>query len=138
MRFCHSVPRFARHWAVAALVLGCLVLVTERSAEAESCGHYVKRLGPGFVPGKTVTTEAAPAAPAQTPCPCHGPECRRLPQLPTPYHPNAPVRISAPQELIGIADHSLVLSRPGSWLVGEFSGRPSRGYPSRLDRPPTL
>jgi hypothetical protein len=53
-------------------------------------------------------------------------------------NPGTPIRIAAPQDLIAIADQSLVLSRPDAWLFGEFSGRPLCGYPLRLDRPPTL
>jgi hypothetical protein len=125
--------------AIAALVLAGFAAV-EQAAEASSCGHYVKRMGPGFVPGQTAATQAAvDQVPANnTPCPCHGPECRRLPQLPTPYSPGAPVRLSAPQELIAIADRSLILSRPASWLAAELAARPSSGFPARLDRPPSL
>jgi hypothetical protein len=49
-----------------------------------------------------------------------------------------PVRLAAPQDLIAIADRSLVLSKSSSWLAGDFCCRPLSGYPSRLDRPPSL
>jgi hypothetical protein len=136
---CFRFPRPSlRATAIAVLGFAVLGLVAERSVDAASCGHYVKRLGPGFIPGKAVTSYPLNAGSAETPWPCRGPECHRSPQLPTPLAPNAPVRISAPQDLLAIADRTLVLSRPHAWLSGEFSARPLRGYPSRLDRPPIL
>ena len=133
------IRQIMRQSAAFLLTLACLVLVHQRSADASSCGHYVKRLGPGFVPGKSIGADAALAAiPIEKSCPCQSPECRSLPQLPVPLNPDAPVRLSAPQELVAITDRSLAVWRTCSWLVGDFSVRPSRGYPTRLDRPPSL
>ena len=139
-RRCFFACLLLRAAGIAALSFAGLGLVTERSVDAASCGHYVKRLGPGFVPGKTVVANPMPisAVSAEAPCPCHGPECRHSPQLPMPLSPSTPVRITATQDLVDIADHSRVHSRSCGSLFSDFSGRPLCGYPSGVYRPPSL
>src|SRR5262245_45411529 len=93
----------ATRWAVPFALVAGLILSLANSAAADSCGHYVKRLGPGFTPGKAaaekVAAESSHSA-TKSPCPCQGPECRRAPQDETPLPPSAPVRTASPQELI--------------------------------------
>ncbi|MCI0357508.1 MAG: hypothetical protein L0211_03360 [Planctomycetaceae bacterium] len=121
------------------LVAG-LVLSLANIASADSCGHYVKRLGPGFVPGKAAAEKVAANSHnmrTSAPCPCEGPQCRRAPQDQTPLPPSAPVSSILPQELMSLADRNVDFNFGSSWLAGEFSGRPSRGYPLGTNRPPS-
>jgi hypothetical protein len=129
---------------VAALALGAAFSLAGRST-GETCGHYVKRLGPGFVPGAAAAEKVAAesqsmlthqSAPSQTPCPCHGPECRRGPQDQAPLAPEAPIRVLTSQDLIPLADHDVLLSLSRSRHAGDFSARESRGYPLGTNRPP--
>jgi hypothetical protein len=133
--------RLLRCVGVAALAIGCACLTDGGAAEASSCGHYVKRLGPGFVPGKAAAqrvaaTEVAHSKPAQSPCGCRGPECHRAPLDPTPLAPSAPLRTLSQQDLTLLADESLTLALSSRWLVGDVSAEPASGYPLRMDRPP--
>jgi hypothetical protein len=135
-------------WAFcAALAFGIAALLGGNSAQAESCGHYVKRLGPDFVPGKAAAEkvaaenaaeEAAHEMPAHSPCGCRGPECHPAPLEPTPLTPNLPTRIPAPQEITSLAERDFVIGQPSHWLLGQHSCRPLSGYPLRLDRPPAV
>jgi hypothetical protein len=124
---------------VFALATGLAGSLVTGSAEG-SCGDYVKRLGPGFVPGKAAAEQVAADSHAAmpAPCPCQGPECRRSPRDQAPLPPSTPTRITSSQELTTIADRSFALTLGSCWFVGEFSGRPSRGYPLGTIRPPSL
>jgi|GEM_PF-3668395 len=129
----------ASRWGVPFALAG-LMLSFANSAAADSCGHYVKRLGPGFMPGQAAAEKVAAESnhtTAKSPCPCHGPECRRAPQDETPLPPSAPVRTTSPQELMSLADRDIEMTFGSSWLTGDFSGRPSRGYPLGMMRPPS-
>jgi hypothetical protein len=124
----------------AALAVCCLGLVGGDAAQAASCGHYVKRLGPGFVPGKAAAEKVAAQShdmPSQSPCGCRGAECRRAPLRPTPLAPAAPERFLSPQDLTTIAHADVHLTMDSAWLLGDLSGRPSRGYPLETNRPPS-
>ena len=133
----------ARWMACCALVAAVVIALSKPSA-AESCGHYVKRLGPGFVPGadaaKKVNEQSQQMAehsvPTQAPCPCHGPQCRRAPAEQAPLSPQAPTRILTSQELVALADEATDFSPARSRFAGNFSCRPSRGYPLGTNRPP--
>jgi len=134
-------PRPWRWLVLSALAVGLMGWLGAGSAQADSCGHYVKRLGPGFVPGKAAAekvaaAEAAHHSPAQSPCGCRGPECRRAPLEPTPSTPNSPLRISSHQDLTSLTDRSPTLALSSHWLLGEFSALPTSGHPLRMDRPP--
>jgi hypothetical protein len=134
----HASLRLGRLVAGGALVLCCWALLEAGEVRADSCGHYVKRLGPGFVPGNAADTKAAAEKiPAEAPCGCRGPQCRQLPPQHSPLQPTAPVRFTTHQDVTSTAAATLQLSLDGSWLAGEFSGRPSRGYPQPLGRPPS-
>ncbi len=117
--------------------MGCLSVADSGVVQA-SCGHYVKRLGPGFVPGKAAAKAVAqlPAPHAAIPCGCRGPECGRAPLDHAPLSPTPPLRFTAQQELTAIAIGTLELTPDRGWLVLEFSGRPARGYPLGTTRPP--
>jgi len=133
-------PRTLRWLAVFALAIG-LAMSLAGGAAADTCGHYVKRLGPGFVPGKAAAEQVAAEShsmPDSTPCPCRGPECGRSPHDQTPFSPSTPVRLHAPPELITIAVRSFELRLGSSGLVGDSFGRPSRGYPLGKIRPPSV
>jgi hypothetical protein len=131
----------ATRWAVSFALVAGLMLSLANSAAADTCGHYVKRLGPGFMPGKASAEKVATQsnhATTKFPCPCQGPECRRAPQDETPLPPSAPVRTASPQELISLAVRDFEITFGSSWLTGDFSGRPSRGYPLGMIRPPSV
>jgi hypothetical protein len=126
----------------AALVLA---LLGGSSVRAESCGHYVKRLGPGFVPGKSAAEKVAAdqlhamqheTLPTDPPCGCRGPECHRAPNHPTPLTPNSPLRIPAPQEITSLAAGSDTFVLGANWLLSQTSCRLQSGFPQRLNRPP--
>jgi hypothetical protein len=129
-------------WIACGLVVAALfALFGSESAVAESCGHYVKRLGPGFVPGKAAAEKVAAetaAHQASVPCGCKGPECRRAPADPTPLVPGAPLRIPAPREMTLLAGGDFAIRLSGDWLTVDPSARPLSGYPLRLNRPPAL
>jgi hypothetical protein len=133
-----SAPRNLRWLAAIALAMGLAASLISSSAEA-SCGDYVKRLGPGFVPGKAAAEQVAAESHTSMPasCPCHGPECRRSPRDQAPLPPSTPTRTTSSQELTTIAHRSLTLTLGSCWFVGEFSGRTSRGYPLGTNRPPS-
>jgi hypothetical protein len=134
------VHRATRWGSSIALVAG-LMLSLASGAAADTCGHYVKRLGPGFTPGKAAAEKVADESnhtTSKSPCPCQGPECRRAPQDQTPLPPSAPVRTASPQDLMSLADRrDIEMTFGSSWLTGDFSGRPSRGYPLGMMRPPS-
>lgn len=137
-----SLPvRLVRWMGIAALAIGCAGLLGGGTAEAASCGHYVKRLGPGFVPGKAAAAKVAAAeavhpAPSQSPCGCRGPECHSSPSHHVPLSPTAPLRLIVQQELVSIADCRFQVEMASHWLAGDLFGRPSRGYPLGTSRPP--
>jgi hypothetical protein len=112
------------------------------AAEAASCGHYVKRLGPGFVPGKAaaeqVAAEEAAHQSSPAPCGCQGPECHRAPADTTPLVPGSPLRIPAPKDITSLATSDFVICLSGNWRADELSCRPLSGHPARLNRPPAL
>jgi hypothetical protein len=129
--------------ALCALSLSVAISMPQAAA-AESCGHYVKRLGPGFVPGDAAAKQvadqsqamAAHTAPSQTPCPCQGPECRRAPQDQVPLSPKEPARVLTPQELVGLGNVECDFSLTRGRFDSEISCRPSRAYPLGMNRPP--
>src|SRR5262245_36635998 len=128
--FVARIARFNCHCALrcstgCALIAG-LLLTLSSTATADSCGYYVKRLGPGFVPGKDAASKLAEQPHdnrSEIPCPCHGPECRRGPQDHTPLPPSAPTRVVAPQDLMSLADSDLESIFGSSWLSSNFSGQ---------------
>ena len=133
------------------MAIGALALIAaislEGTSSGETCGHYVKRLGPGFVPGASAAEKVAADAksmlaqhstPAETPCPCQGPECRRAPQDQAPLVPEAPIRILTPQDLLPLANADAEFTLHGARHFGEISSRPSRGYPLGTNRPPSV
>src|SRR4030095_8821234 len=129
----------ATRWGAVLALVASLMLSLATSAAADNCGHYVKRLGPGFVPSKAAAEKVAAESNHPTtnsPCPCQGPECRRAPQDETPLPPSAPVRTASPQDLMSLADREIEITLGSSWLTGDCSGRPSRGYPLRVMPPP--
>ena len=139
-------PACATRWlAVGALALGVAVSLAGTSS-AETCGHYVKRLGPDFVPGAAAAEKVAADTQAmaehstrsETPCPCHGPECRRGPQDHAPLAPEAPVRILTSQDLIPLADCDPEFSLGRARYAAQISAEASRGYPQGLNRPPCV
>jgi hypothetical protein len=136
-----SLPaRFVRWVGIAALAIGCAGLLGG-AAEAASCSHYVKRLGPGFVPGKAAAekvaaAEAAHRAPSQSPCGCRGPECHSSPSNHVPASPAAPHRLIVQQELVSIAGCPFQVEMASHRLASDLFGRPSRGYPLGTSRPP--
>jgi hypothetical protein len=138
LSLCAHLPLVLR-LGIAVLSV-CCTLVFVDQATAESCGHYVKRLGPGFVPGKAAAEQVAAQShdvPPASPCGCKGPECQRAPLEHLPLAPATPGRITTPQDLTAVAVASLQLALDSGWLRGEISGRPSRGYPLETSRPPS-
>lgn len=129
------VTRWSRWLGVCALA-GGIALLASSSASA-SCGHYVKRLGPGFDPGQTATKRLASESQfAPAPCGCRGSECRRAPRDLVPVNPQAPVRQYTQQDLVPIAAAD-ALDGPGvSALFAASAIDLSSGYPARLNRPP--
>jgi len=133
-------PRTVRWVAVFALAIGLAALFAG-GASADTCGHYVKRLGPGFVPGKAAAEQVAAEThdmPTSTPCPCRGPQCGRSPHDHTPFSPSTPVRLQVPPDLITFAVRSFELRLGSSGLVDDSTCRPSRGYPLGTIRPPSV
>jgi hypothetical protein len=146
--FCVSYNRRSRLFSRLAsgvggglVAVGLLLAVSGESAEA-SCGHYVKRLGPGFMPAKTVDTRpdasqaALPTEPTERPGGCHGPECRGTPLLPVPSPAPAPQRTLSQQDLAASANADFQLTCPAGELFDAQPDRMSSGHPQRLDRPP--
>jgi hypothetical protein len=134
-------------WVIGvALAAGMVAWLGVNSAEAASCGHYVKRLGPSFVPGKGAAEKIAAEqaahklpgdkSPAESPCGCKGPECHGAPLAPTPFAPNSPLRIPAPQEVTSLAHRDFTIGLGSDWLLAELSCQPLAGFPQRLARPP--
>lgn len=145
LHFSASLSHATRWLAVGALALGVAVSLAGTSS-AETCGHYVKRLGPGFEPGAAAAEKVAAdskamaehSSPSQTPCPCHGSECRRGPQDQAPLAPKAPARIVTSQDLIPLAAGDAELTLARARHAAELSSRPSRGYPLGQNRPPCI
>jgi hypothetical protein len=129
------VTPFARWLCACGIVVGVSLFTSPVSA---SCGHYVKRMGPGFVPGKAAAQRVARelAAPNQTPCGCQGPECRRAPQDSVPLSPKAPSRQFTSQDLVIAAANDTPAEPRAGTLYGASVIDLSSGYPKRLNRPP--
>ena len=139
------LPRVAAIGAVAITAFAVL----SGTASAESCGHYVKRLGPGFVPGKSAAEKIAAehsqmaslageqTAPAASPCGCRGPECRQNRHPASPLSPTGPVRMVRAPELTLIALRDFALELESRTLAFDSLSRPSRGYPQGMIRPPS-
>jgi hypothetical protein len=129
------VTRWLRWLGVCALASGIAVLTS--STASASCGHYVKRLGPGFVPVQAAVKRLARETHSVTvPCGCQGSECRRAPQDSVPLNPQAPVRQFTQQDLVAIAVHDALAGPHVAALYGSSAAHVSSGYPSRLNRPP--
>lgn len=136
-----TLPCTGIRWAVGAALVAAALAWFGPAAEASSCGHYVKRLGPGFVPGKAAAEQvaaekAAHKAPMGSPCGCKGPECQRAPVDTMPLVPGTPLRIPASQDITSLAIGDFAICLSGHWLVADLSCRPLCGYPTRLNRPP--
>lgn len=139
-----TLARLAACCALAVAAIG----LTGRTASAESCGHYVKRLGPSFVPGKAAAEKIAAehvqmaghaseqTAPAQSPCGCRGPECRQNRHPASPLAPTGPVRMVRAPELTLIALRDFDLELESRALAFDSLSRPSRGYAQGMMRPP--
>jgi len=133
------LPRISRA-GIGVLAACCLLVAGGGVAHGQSCGHYVKRLGPGFVPGKAAAEKVAAQShdeATKPPCGCRGPECHRAPLEHLPVAPATPERITAPQDATMIAAANVRLEMEGNWLFGDAAGRPSRGYPLETNRPPS-
>jgi hypothetical protein len=127
----------ARRGLLFALIAaaGCLLIADESQA---GCSHYVKKLGPGFVPGKVRVAGLVnqPTELAAVPRPCSGPECQGIPPAHSPASPLLPVPKST-QEWALLALHSdSTNSAAGSWDRDSLTVRPLAGYRQLPDRPP--
>ncbi|MEX2174587.1 MAG: hypothetical protein WD872_09505 [Pirellulaceae bacterium] len=132
-------------WAVLAALTLVLGGWTGNVQAAASCGHYVKRLGPGFVPERKPTTDQQSASQKsvadQTPSEphgCHGAECHGAPYAPLPSNPQVPPRSQQRQELVGIGDEAAWQLDSHARFADESSPRASAGYPQRQNRPPAV
>jgi hypothetical protein len=114
---------------------GCLVIDNESQA---GCSHYVKKLGPGFVPGKVLVAspDKQPAELTALPRPCSGPECQGIPPARSPATPLLPVPKVAQEWALLIIDADLANSNRTSWDRDSLSVRPLAGYHQLPDRPP--
>jgi hypothetical protein len=132
----HFVHKSCQHLpcGIAAAALVLWFAMAGGNAAAESCGHYVKRMGPGFVPGKTDVATHQPAT--EVPCGCTGAHCGRAPQPIAPQSPGNPLRLHKVQDVVACAAGSELDPLNRGWYVADSSLRVSRGYMSRLDRPP--
>lgn len=129
------VTRWSRWLAVCTLAGGIALLAS--STASASCGHYVKRLGPGFVPGQDAAQRVATETSSNSvPCGCHGAECRRAPQDSVPLSPQAPVRQFTQQDLVAIAADDAGDGPRVAALYAGSAAYVSSGYPTRLNRPP--
>jgi hypothetical protein len=135
--------RLARGLWLVALAVG-LSALGGSVAKADSCGHYVKRLGPGFVPGKAALAvvnnlhDKQSPSPTDVPCGCRGPECHRAPLAPAPANPPVPVRSHSQQDLVALVDAGGFAGLSNAHLVSQISAQPRSGFPLLLDRPPNL
>lgn len=121
-----------------ALAVACLSLVGELQA---GCGHYVRRLGPGFIPGKVRPAEIASHLSSETQAPqlpvhCSGPQCQqqRTPQL--PLVPPLPPSQSTPEGAVIGSGFELLAAVPATWARENLYVRPLAGYRELPDRPP--
>lgn len=136
-------PRFTRRMAVVALalLLGCLA--ANQKAEA-GCGHYVRKLGAGFVPGKTPARLAnadidnvhLPEEVLASPHRCTGPECQGLPLGSLPVTPALPAMQTTHEGAVMLPPIEPASQIPGSWQRETLHARPLAGFRQLPDRPP--
>ena len=119
------------------LLVGLAAGLIGARAEA-SCGHYVKRLGAGFVAGR-LENASSPAKPHSGALParrCTGPQCQGLPIAPlSPPVPSVP---RAPTEQLAIASPAnTVCPSVTIWYPRAVERLLlSAGFPLLPDRPP--
>jgi hypothetical protein len=147
--FLANPPR-SRRWRrigtnLVLLIAAALAGSWFAESASASCGHYVRRLGPGFVPAKPVAITGTSRTDmnddfsfSRIPSRCRGPECRdRAPQAPEPLAPANPSRVHRTQdEPIGSAAAAIRFLPASGEFLALFAEQPRSGFPPSLDRPP--
>jgi hypothetical protein len=121
-----------------AVAFACLGYVSEAQA---GCGHYVRRLGPDFVPGKFRAAEGASqvSTAMQTPSlpvHCSGPQCQQQRTPQPPLVPPLPPSQSTPEGAVISSGSELLAAAPAIWKREDFYVRPLAGYRELPHRPP--
>jgi hypothetical protein len=123
---------FVRASAKLALVTTAFVVsgLTYANRAQATCGDYLQMDEHSRADHAQHPTDTPPDAP----CGCAGMECRGAPVA--PMAPKSPLRTHWQQDvnLPGFGDRSLSLHHSGT--RPDYSGRPQRGFPLLLNRPP--
>ena len=119
--------------AICALCVALLLAACAGRAQA-TCGDYLQ-MDDNHAQADHAPNPRDDAPPVNAPCGCRGMECGGAPIA--PIAPKAPLRTHSQQDgsLLHIADRSLTLH--ASWTRTVSDARPNRGYPLRLNRPPS-